>query len=485
MTVNRTTLLNLPLPVTGTESGLWGDYTNNGLTEYVDTAVAGALSITASVTLANSTGTNSSTGITTTTAQYRTLIVPASGPSANVVITAPSSNRTYHVINRNATYTVQIRAGANTGVTLSAGQSATVAYDSVAGDYVLVGPIGPTVPVARGGTGATTLTGIVKGNGTSAFTAAVSGTDYAPATSGTSILYGNGSGGFSNVAIGSGISFAGGTLSATGSGGSVTSVGMSVPAFLSVAGSPITSSGTLAVSYSGTALPVANGGTGATTLTANNVLLGNGTSALQVVAPGSSGNVLTSDGTTWQSTAPTASSGSLYSVAYTTSGTFTVPTGVTRVYVEVFGGGGGAATASGTAAGGGGYCAGTLTVTPGNSITVTVGSGGAGGQAYGGTGNTGGTSSFSTMTANGGTGSGSNNNGAGGSASGGSIWNFAGTPGNPWQNGNVNSAIPGYAGFIVSSAQLQRGPGSGGYSYGNVSGTSGNAGQVNIWYVGP
>jgi hypothetical protein len=50
-------------------------------------------------------------------------------------------------------------------------------------------------------------------------------------------------------------------------------------------------------------LPVANGGTGATTLTANNVLLGNGTSAPQFVAPGASGNVLTSNGTTWTSTA--------------------------------------------------------------------------------------------------------------------------------------------------------------------------------------
>lgn len=50
-------------------------------------------------------------------------------------------------------------------------------------------------------------------------------------------------------------------------------------------------------------LPVANGGTGATTLTANNVLLGNGTSAVQAVAPGSSGNVLTSNGTTWTSAA--------------------------------------------------------------------------------------------------------------------------------------------------------------------------------------
>ena len=50
-------------------------------------------------------------------------------------------------------------------------------------------------------------------------------------------------------------------------------------------------------------LPVANGGTGAASLTANSVLLGNGTSAVQEVAPGSSGNVLTSNGTTWTSAA--------------------------------------------------------------------------------------------------------------------------------------------------------------------------------------
>ena len=50
----------------------------------------------------------------------------------------------------------------------------------------------------------------------------------------------------------------------TGSG-TVTSVDATVPAFLSVTGGPITTSGTLAISYSGTALPIANGGTGATT----------------------------------------------------------------------------------------------------------------------------------------------------------------------------------------------------------------------------
>lgn len=49
------------------------------------------------------------------------------------------------------------------------------------------------------------------------------------------------------------------------------------------------------------------GGTGATTLTSNNVILGNGTSAVQFVAPSTVGNVLTSNGTTWVSQA--ASSG--------------------------------------------------------------------------------------------------------------------------------------------------------------------------------
>jgi hypothetical protein len=61
----------------------------------------------------------------------------------------------------------------------------------------------------------TTITGILKGNGT-AISAAVSGTDYAPATSGTSILYGNGAGGFNNVTVGTGLTFAAGTLSTSG-----------------------------------------------------------------------------------------------------------------------------------------------------------------------------------------------------------------------------------------------------------------------------
>lgn len=60
-----------------------------------------------------------------------------------------------------------------------------------------------------------------------------------------------------------------------------------------------------------TDLTVADGGTGASTFTANSVVLGNGTSALNgnLVAPSTTGNILTSNGTTWTSAAAPASLG--------------------------------------------------------------------------------------------------------------------------------------------------------------------------------
>jgi len=93
-------------------------------------------------------------------------------------------------------------------------------------------------------------------------------------TVGTSVLAGDGSGGFTNVTLGAGLSYSSGTLSLGSGVGTVTSIAVTVPSFLSVTGSPITASGTIAVNYSGTALPVLNGGTGVTTSTGagNNVL---------------------------------------------------------------------------------------------------------------------------------------------------------------------------------------------------------------------
>ncbi len=81
-------------------------------------------------------------------------------------------------------------------------------------------------------------------------------------------------------------------------------------------------------------LPVNRGGTGSTTLTLNNVVLGNGTDPVQVVAPGTAGNLLTSNGTTWSSSPPATatypgagiavSTGTAWTTSYTTSGSGTV-----------------------------------------------------------------------------------------------------------------------------------------------------------------
>jgi hypothetical protein len=73
-------------------------------------------------------------------------------------------------------------------------------------------------------------------------------------------------------------------------------------------------------------LPVANGGTGRNTLTANNVILGNGTGTVNFVAPSTSGNVLTSNGTTWTSAALPA--GGLTYIFTTTAVTATDKQGV-------------------------------------------------------------------------------------------------------------------------------------------------------------
>jgi hypothetical protein len=72
-----------------------------------------------------------------------------------------------------------------------------------------------------------------------------------------------------------------------------------------------------------TDLVVADGGTGRSTLTDKAVLIGAGTGAINSVAPSTSGNVLTSDGTNWNSTAPVAPVKAWVNFDGTQSGTIT------------------------------------------------------------------------------------------------------------------------------------------------------------------
>jgi hypothetical protein len=171
----------------------------------------------------------------------------------------------------------------------------------------------------------------------------------------------------------------------------------------------------------------------------------------------------------------------------TGSGTFTVPSGITAVDVLVVGGGGSGGGAGSDDTGGGGGGAGGLIyrpafpVTPGGSISYTIGGGGATpGASLSGGGNNGQNSVFGTLTAQGGGGGSSYSGGvaqSGGSGGGGSTGpNTAGAQGTQPQQpgdsgtygfgnsgGNAESYSPPAQGANSPNAGGGGGAGAGGY----------------------
>jgi len=199
---NFTPLLGLALPTTGDLSGTWGTTVNTAITDLLDDAVAGTvtLSADADATLTTTNGADNQ-------ARNAVILWTASNGATTRNITAPAQSKAYIVINAGTGSIVVRGSGPTTGITIASGTRALVAWN---------------------------------------------GSD-----------------------------------------------------FVKIVSNPVI----LTTDVSGI-LPVANGGTNLTTLTANNVILGNGASAPTFVAPSTSGNVLTSNGTTWQSTAPAASGAS-------------------------------------------------------------------------------------------------------------------------------------------------------------------------------
>lgn len=92
--------------------------------------------------------------------------------------------------------------------------------------------------------------------------------------------------------------------------------------------SGVTQAGAVIYRVGGTDVSVADGGTGLSTLTANNVILGNGASSPQFVAPGTAANVLTSTGSTWGSSALPQGSSTVFGVVKVDNTTITAASGV-------------------------------------------------------------------------------------------------------------------------------------------------------------
>jgi hypothetical protein len=169
MTITPTALLSLPIITTGTESGTWGDVVDNGLTSYLDIAIAGglAVSITGSgttATLTNTAGTSSVTNIGSTTAQYAILNI-SGAKTGNCTLVLPSSSRRYTINNAGTStggpWTLTVKGAATTGITLIDGEKVNIAWNGT--DYVKVGLSSQptaliTFPTTGSNTGGTTST---------------------------------------------------------------------------------------------------------------------------------------------------------------------------------------------------------------------------------------------------------------------------------------------------------------------------------------
>lgn len=129
---NFTPSLGLAKPTQGDLVNTWGDAVNDYISQYVDIAVAGALTVSANTTLTQT----QAAPLGSTSSQYAILI--ASGHSSNITVTAPALSKTYIVINTSGSYTVTVRgAGPTTGVVIGVSENALVAWNG--SDFVRIG----------------------------------------------------------------------------------------------------------------------------------------------------------------------------------------------------------------------------------------------------------------------------------------------------------------------------------------------------------
>jgi hypothetical protein len=272
--------LKLTLMGDGDQAGLWGQTTNTNLGTLVEQAITGVQSIT--MTDANYTLTNFN-GITN---EARNAVLVVTGTNNAVRDLIPPVVEKLYTIANNTTggYAIRVIGVSGTGVNIPNGATCLVFCDGTnfvnglsgaAGNFSISGALAVTSTANLGGalTGTTaTFSGAISSVSPS-FTGTPTAPTAAPGTNTTQIA---------TTAF---------VTAATGTLGTMSTQNANAVA---ITGGTITGI---------TDLAVADGGTGSSSLAANNVLLGNGTSALQVVAPSTTGNVLTSNGTTWTSAA--------------------------------------------------------------------------------------------------------------------------------------------------------------------------------------
>lgn len=287
--MTTTSNILLTQPAYGSNTPTWDvplNY-NSTILDYLFSATTTvAVSTSGSSTYTNVTAPNATP--TANTSQCMRILLTG-GLNANQTVLLPYNISGFWIVSNTTTGSFTVTIASNNGSNLPTGGTTVLAPQ---GQSILIYcnatdvdaiTTGGTVSVVNGGTGQTSYTDgqLLIGNSTG------NTLTKATLTAGSGISITNGSGSITIAATGGG-----------GGGGSVTSVGLSAPALFTVSNSPVTTTGTLTLSYSGSALPVANGGTGLT-------------------SPGANGNVLTSNGTAWVSSAPSSGGVSSFSAGTT------------------------------------------------------------------------------------------------------------------------------------------------------------------------
>ena len=298
--------LKIEIIGTGEQAGTWGTTTNDNFRYALEQAIVGSTNVTFSGSDVDLTLTDSNAS---QTARFLRLnLTGSSGGARNLYLSTGANVQKTYIINNGLadTVTVQnkISTPSGTSIAIPAGKTMWI-YNTGTNVVEVVShlgslTLGTALPIASGGTGGTTNSAARTNLG-----ATTVGSNLFTLSNPAAITFlrVNADNSVSTLdaatfrtAIGAG--------SVTSVGGTGTVNGLTLTGTVTSSGN-LTLGGTLsnvnlASAVTGT-LPVSNGGTGQTSLTANNVILGNGTSAVGFVAPGANGNVLTSNGTTWTS----------------------------------------------------------------------------------------------------------------------------------------------------------------------------------------
>ena len=169
MSATYSTNLALELIGTGDQAGNWGATNNLNIGTLLEQAVSGYT--TQAVSTGTTTTLTMSNGASATARNMFIELTGTGGTSTQLVV--PANRKLYFIYNNTASGAVQVLVSGQTGVSVANGAKLILVCNGTdvvnATTYYSAASL---IPVTGGGTGAATLTGVVYGNGTSAFTAA-------------------------------------------------------------------------------------------------------------------------------------------------------------------------------------------------------------------------------------------------------------------------------------------------------------------------